>query len=53
MKRLTIEVTTQDDAEDFVYELEFIAGLLADGFESHKQDLTSTQFEFEITHITA
>ena len=51
MKRLNIEVTTQDDREDFVYELELIAGMLADGLLSSKASNGTTEYEFNITHI--
>ena len=51
MKRLNIEVTTQDDREDFVYELELIAGMLADGLLSSQASNGTTEYEFNITHI--
>ena len=51
MKRLNIQVVTQDDREDFVFELELIAGMLADGLETNAASNDTTEYEFHITHI--
>ena len=52
MKRLNIQVITEDDREDFVYELELIAGMLADGIETNTASNDTTEYEFHITHIS-